>query len=286
LTGIDAHSVVGKPIGSLLRVAEFAEGSIRPDDGQHAELPTQDNEGAAIRVTDSQYEGDLFAAEATGRARAEASRRESEREAVLERLVAASGFGRIQLVQAVAKSHQMVGRNVTIIVGAPRGYSARDEGSKATSISSNCEGPPRLIQCQASIAPIVSAPESVDSFKNEKDPDHEQSKRRKHQGGTETEPQKKDPGQHRRHQNRPLITHYVIQIEPHNTAPVNKEGGDSLSSNASSVEARLLGLTKTGLQQQLAAVAPAMELARGPEFLADDEASEASETRIAVTAVG
>lgn len=274
---------MGKPIASLLRVPEQSELANGPGDTQH-------NEGPDPERTE---QGDLIAAAAAGRARAEASRRDSLRDTMLERLVAASGFGRIQFIHATAKPHQMVGRNVSFINDVPMNEAVKDEGSNDTSLSSNYEGQPRLLSCRASIAPVVSAQESLDhGFSNEKEqePDHK-SKRRKH-SGADIEPQKKaaapqDPVPHRRHLHRPLVTHYVIQLEPSHAGPVKNDSVDTLSSNSTSVEARLVGLTKAGLLQQRAAIAPVNEsVRRGPDAMADDEASETTETRDPVAAIG
>ena len=279
---------MGKPVASLLRVPEKSESLAGLGDTQRTGQHPSDS-------ARTQQEGDLIAAAAAGRARAEASRRETAREFLLERLVAASGFGRIQFLQATAQAHQMVGRNVSFINEGTKGEAGKDEGSHATSLSSNYEGPPRLLSCRASIAPIVSAHESLDhGFGNEKESetDHK-SKRRKHTG-TEVDAKKttasKDPAQHRRHPHRPLVTHYVIQLEHQGIAPVKNDSIDTLSSNSTSVEARLLGLTKAGLQQQRAALglngAAATASVGRLEAMPDDDVSESTETRDPVSVIG
>ena len=237
LTGTDSHTVVGKTIGSILSVPENAEplpraGETEQADATAAAPPPPPLPAAADAKEGSETrERDLVAAEAAGIARAEASRRESMRDAKIERLVVASGFGHIQYVQALAQPNPLPsgGRNNVPIHDETAGKeSSRDEGSNNTSISSCFEGTSRLISCRTSIAPIVSTHDTV-SFMNEKDAelDHK-SKRHKHPENPETEntnPKKSKPGvkeimnpPHRirgHNQGRQLVTHYVIQLVPH-----------------------------------------------------------------------
>ena len=245
---------MGKPIGSLLCVANNGHlAASGTNDGHQNEQPAMEP------VTDVQV-GDMDAAEAAGRARAETSRR--ERETLLERTIAASGFGRIQFVEAIAQPHQMLGRNVTIVKGNADEYAAKDEGSNTTSLSSSDEGKPRLISCRTSISPIVSAHDANEQRNGEHDACVEhKAKRHKHQDLTDKDlhasgVSSRDPSQHRRHQSRQPVTHYVIQLAPSEANGRTAQNGslDSISSNSTSVAARLTGVSKATLRQQRSAV--------------------------------
>jgi hypothetical protein len=228
LTGIDAHVVVGKPISELIAIAESKTEAVQVD------LP-----GAP--------------AEATGRA--------GKRHVGLERLVATCGFGRLHAVQVRAKPHSMLGKNVTIIeegspskqINAASATNVRNEGSNDASIaSSGIERQPRAIICRSSIAPVVtSCPDTQVGVVSDKEPSaHAKTKRRK-LAGEEDAHKKKDAESHwKRQQERPVITHYVIQLHPLGSQNSKDDNIDSLSSHSTSVEARVLGLTKDELHGQ------------------------------------
>jgi hypothetical protein len=130
LSGIDSHSAVGKPISSLLSIPDqdilAAVGA-----NQESELPENSTVAEAkAREESLQDQNSIFppssqndttarnpnhaAAEAAGRARAAASR-EDNTDMCLERLVAASGFGRCHVINVLAKPHHMLGRNVSVM---------------------------------------------------------------------------------------------------------------------------------------------------------------------------
>lgn len=297
LTGIDSHTVVGKPITTLLSIPDnllAAEGeSINSNEAPDVAAlePARGADPFARDLTEQ-----LHAAEAAGRARAS---RQNRRSVGLERLVAASGFGRLHVIQVHAKPHHMVGKNVTVIQNAQaRARSglisqAREEGSNDASHASSGRfdsGHLRTVKCRSSIAPVVSSPSVMDSIvvtdkeqsahpKAKRRKVHEQEQHRKHGVSKET------VGPPRHHRN--IITHYVIQLQPQESAPAAKQGSEaSLSSNSTSVEARLLGLTKSELQKQRLAVGAALHV-QEPEGPPDDAAgSESSDTVEPVTAIG
>ena len=120
-TGNDAHNVVGKPIAMLLSL---------PDKTANAAVAAA---AAADSVTGSQQRNDHLSLQGSAASRAgqpplppsPLSARQDPRELCLERLVAASGFGRLQLIQVDSKQHQMVGRSVEFLKAPP------DESSNA-----------------------------------------------------------------------------------------------------------------------------------------------------------
>jgi hypothetical protein len=256
---MDSHTVVGQPISSLLFIMDQVETSNDVHQDEHSSI--DDNAG-------DPQSSELVAAAAAGRARAEASKQDTIKIG-LDRLVVSSGFGRLHRVQVVAKPHQMVGRDVTVIKdAAPSGGIARsacnggEAGSNDTSLS--FAGNTNQVACQISIAPVVSASSAMD---------------------TSIEGKKEVYVHHRRHLHRQLVTHYVLQLGELEGKPGKHE--DSLSSNSTSVEARLIGLTKAELEnQRLAAnIPPAHE---EPDILDEDEDESigTTGTRIAVNAIG
>jgi hypothetical protein len=274
LTGMDSHTVVGKPIASLLSTMDQVETSAAAysNDVQHEHSSIDDATG---NPHSSEH---VAAAVMAGRARAEASDPDAIKIG-LDRLVVSCGFGRLHRVQVNAKPHQMVGRNVTIIKdAAPSGgptlsaCNGGEAGSNEAYLESN------QVSCQISIAPIVSASSPMDTSTvlDSMDSEMHKSKRRKHHG-LEQEPHRvNDEGKdvyvhhHRRHPHRQRVTHYVIQLEELDGKSHKTEGLDSLSSNSASVEARLVGLTRAELDNQrlTANVPPAHE---EPDALDDEE---------------
>ena len=305
LTGIDSHIVVGKPISSLLSIQDGgALSSARGNDEGQVAATDGDNNSSVNSPSRNTQSSDLAAAAAAGRARAEVSSRHVSRDVGLERLVASSGFGHLLAVQVTTKPHQMVGRNLTILQGATTGRAAlnnRDEGSNATSLTSSCAGGAsvRLLGCRASIAPVVSSSEAVGgTMVTDKESDGQQkSKRRKHHNGADQDAHRRTaatntPPHNRRHNHRQVVTHYVIQLE-NDEGTAHKQGSaGSLSSDSTSVEARLLGLSKSQLHRQRAVASlqslTAAAAPDGAQLPADEEggASESTEPKESLTAIG
>jgi hypothetical protein len=277
---MDSHTVVGKPISSLLSIMDHAETSATANSND----VHQDEHSSIDDAERNPQSSELVAAAVAGRARAEASEPDAIKVG-LDRLVVSSGFGRLHRVQVVAKPHQMVGRNVTIIKdAAPSGGTAPCACSNDTSLASRFEGNTSQVSCQISIAPVVSASSAMDTSTvlDSMDSEMHKSKRRKHHPGLEQEPHRtnNDEGkevyvQHRRHPYRQLVTHYVLQLEELDGEPGKHESLDSLSSNSTSVEARLLGLTKAELENQHVAanIPPAHEEPDIPDEEEDEDES-------------
>ena len=94
------------------------------------------------------------------------------------------------------------------------------------------------------------------------------------------------------HRRRHLITHYVIQLEPFEGGLKQIGTPDSQSSTSTTVEANILGLTKSELRRQRLRMAP---LAQGHvddsvrqqgEDNDEDIESESSDPKEPVTAIG
>lgn len=145
LSGIDAHTVVGKPISSLLSMpdpetlAEVAHqrhqliqeesevnSGVLPD-----EKEKEDDHNIAQKEEATETQG-LSAAEAAGRARAAASLEDS-----IERLIATSGFGRWNIINVTAMKPSEAQQ-----------LRAREEGSNGSSITSNYDGPYHQVPCK------------------------------------------------------------------------------------------------------------------------------------------
>ncbi|KAL3924388.1 MAG: hypothetical protein SGILL_001078 [Bacillariaceae sp.] len=318
LSGVDSHSAVGKPINSLLSLPDQNELS-------HLELDDADDKadtgtataafnqelGTAAATAENETNGSQnhAAAAAAGRARAAATSQESSREIRLEPLVAASGYGKIQVVNVRANKHNMLGRSVTIKTPTPMKKS-KDEGSNAgSSIASKYGGTQHYIPCTMSISPVVSSTEAYTVVtdrerseehqhhkhkRDEKDPEashHHKTKRRKnhhHQHGEELVQQ--NPFRGNQHH---LITHYCIQVEPFDEK--NVRAAESQSSASTTVEAQMLGMTKAELRRQRMNAAALQEIsnnAHGNDGTQDEdddeemESEEISETQQHVSAIG
>ena len=288
LTGIDSHKVVGKPIRALLSV---------PEEGLSAMQGFQDESSEAAAGNNSE----LAAAAAAGRARASQQNRQSVE---LERMVASSGFGHLHTLRVHAKQHHLVGKNVSFIPdGTPRVAAAaaanagvRDEGSHDTSLTGSFEGHP-FIRCQTSVAPVVSSVTCLESMvvSDREGSIHQKAKRRKLHGAPEAEAQRKPHAHapkesttsHRKHALPLRTTHFIIQLQP---LVSGKQGSEeSLSSNSTSVEARLLGISKAELLAQRQTVHTSKAILHESDALqADDDAaaSESTGTREPVSTVG
>jgi hypothetical protein len=318
LSGIDSHSAVGKRISTLLSIPDqdtlaevganqdspsLANSTVGVTKASEGSLQEQNNAQPTPNqdVAETTESRSHAAAEAAGRVGAAASR-EDNTDMCLERLVAASGFGRCHVINALAKPHHMLGRNVAVMKPPPAPQMRnREEGS---SITSSYDGPYQLVPCGMSVSPVVSSPEAFNvAVVTEKDQDnhHHKSKRRKHNHHSDSQ---QTAGivhhQHRRnlsmrevsvHRKRHLITHYVIQLEPFEGS-IRKLGGlESHSSTSTTVEAHILGLTKSELRRQrmrttqVAAPEEGTDLPHG-DGNDDEMESESSEPREPVTAIG
>jgi hypothetical protein len=286
LSGIDSHAAVGKPISTLLSIpdqdtlaeviaasasAENAAATAAAGVAKHpSEKGQQEQNGYShlgAQHTDDDAQGHTYmAAEAAGRARAAASQEEDNAGMCLERLVAASGFGRCHVIHVLAKPHHMVGRNVSVpnkeggsAVGTGTDMmdigiaEARGNGSSLTSSA---------LACSMSVSPVVSSPEAIAAVVTDKDQDNHshKSKRRKYHHHSDSQQQAgNNHHQHRRNflmrevslnRKKHLISHYVIQLEPFE-GTFRKFGSlESHSSSSTTAEAHILGLTKSELRRQ------------------------------------
>ncbi|CAJ1955365.1 unnamed protein product [Cylindrotheca closterium] len=227
LSGIDSHSAVGKPVSSLLSLPE--QDAAR-EQGTNEESQIE-NSSVAVATSATILNREAQAsnhqeAEAAGRARA-ASAEDNTTEMSLERLVAASGYGKHHPISVLSKPQNMVGRNVTASnPSTPSKKRSREEGSNGSSITSNNEGSLQFLKHNMSISPIVSSPESfnVDTT-TEKDLDghHHKTKRRKHHPSNDA----LQTG----HRKRQFVTHFVIQLEKFDDS--GKFPGNASQSSAS-----------------------------------------------------
>jgi hypothetical protein len=151
LSGIDSHAVIGKPISNLLSIPDpqtlegmkakhlHSQEAPRSEDadefGSSIENPRQaSTQDDIVVLSHAELREGLTAAEAAGRARAAASQEDS-----VERLVAASGFGRYNIINLSAKlshdSHFGIGKPPEV----PAQTRNREEGSNGSSITSSSE---------------------------------------------------------------------------------------------------------------------------------------------------
>lgn len=205
LSGIDSHSAVGKPVSSLLSL---------PEQDTNEESSRIENSTVAVATRANSLSGETqtsnhLEAEAAGRARA-ASAKDNVTEVSLERLVAASGYGKHHLINLLSKPQDLLGRNVP--AANPSAHSkkrSREEGSNDSSITSSHEGSFQFLKFNMSISPIVSSPESFNAeVTTEKDLDGNQNKTKRRKQHTCNDALQA-PG----HRKRQFVTHYVIQLE-------------------------------------------------------------------------
>lgn len=303
---------VGKPVSTLLSIPDQ---SILK--GQHAtaELSQIENAAVALAAENARHKNppasyqsgaieNHVTAEAAGRARATSA--EDTVEMGLERLVAASGFGRYHAINVLAKPHHMLGRNVTVANTCATGNEAnREDGSNGSGITSSHDGGNPFVTCNMSVSPVVSSPEAFDvAVVTDKDQDnhHHKNKRRKHHHLGESQ-QSPPVGhhQHRRnymsretstHRKRHLITHYAIQLDQFDGTVGQFEGNGSQSSTSTTVEAQYLGMTKSELRR-LRQKTTSADFFPPPQNAADDDEgnddemeSESTDPKEAVTAIG
>lgn len=228
LTGIDSHRVVGKPVRELLSVGESLN-QVEPGAGPVTdERDGQDNTSS---VSGSSNDG-------TDRKR---------KFLRLERLIASSGLGRKHILHVHGSSHHLIGTNVTIYHGGA--IVNGSVGRNKDQMEIGADDPRPTIRCSTSIAPIVSteiADESEFAY------DAQKLKRRRRIPEQDTTPDRNAPEsplrkQHHLHGST-RITHFVIQLCAADDKPPEAE--NSLSSGSTSVQARLLGLSKENFHAQ------------------------------------
>jgi hypothetical protein len=327
LTGIDSHLAIGRPIQLLLSIPEAktlallhaaaaiteamsTNGAMSSVSGNSSltnsatgqEARHQDRAETKAAGEETQVSGpqnpvenpNLAAAAAAGRARAN-SHVDEQLDVNVERLVASSGFGQYHIIQATAKPHHMLGRNVTIVRDNPGGNfnryhqrlntdsNHRDERSRGSSIPSH-DAPFHSIPCRMGVSPVSSSPNVLidhGSIVTEQD----QGKRRKHHyhhlhpprpGGSVTSRN----GVHRGRQHQPrnhLITHFVIQLEQ---VVGDGEGGKAEESASSS---SIHGDQKNAPQEDPVSLPHNYE-PDGDEDI--DDASESTDPREPVVVIG
>lgn len=242
LTGLESHHVVGNPISSLLSLPE------KSVEGTEAHDPSSADSGRAQAV------GEFSVPPVAARGFQLSQQSVNKQNHGLERLVASSGFGHLHIVQVRSKANSMLGKKVTIVQGSPSRLAAlashaRDEGSSSTGRAGAYEG---YITCRSSIAPVVSSPAPMDSAvvsdTGKECSLHAKGKRRKLSAADDDAHRKhaNNSADHVKHFQQQMVTHYAIQLHQLE-AGLKHESAESLSSHSTSVEARLLGLSKAEL---------------------------------------
>ena len=147
------------------------------------------------------------------------------------------------------------------------------------------------------VSPVVSSPEAF-AVVTDKDQDnhHYKPKRRKHHSTDVPSSLLQQPRRsflHREislHRKRHLITHYVIQLEPLEGGSRKLGSHESQSSTSTTIEAEVLGMTKSEVRHQRGRGTEVVTRAAGNEGVHESEDnamdSESSNPHEAVTAVG
>lgn len=278
LSGIDSHSAVGKPVSSLLSLPEqgTAMGKCTSEESPRIENSIVAAATNANRLKRESQVSNHQEAEAAGRARA-ASAEDNITEVSLERLVAASGYGKHHPIKVLSKPQNMLGRNVTVTNPPPTiKKRSREEGSNGSSITSSNEGSFQFLKYNMSISPIVSSPESFNvEITTEKDRDshHHKAKRRKHHPYSDA---LQAPG----HRKRQFVTHYVIQLEKFDDKGGNFREHASQSSASTKSENKRLRQRQS---EQNSAAESGVPSANNGE---DNEPESGSDQREAIVAIG
>lgn len=186
---------------------------------------------------------------------------------------------------------------MTITKEVPEGEKQEEDDAAGNdgSMSSSRKGTLQRKTCKAAIAPIVSVSAYMpkpNSMSVEKDTEPPKQKRRKsHSQENEemsalttppTKEHKSRPSSpnkdHKKNPSRLVVTHYLIQLEDSGAKSGNNMSMESLSSNSTSVEARLVGLSKEEYTKQKLAAAGEHEEPQDSPDPADDEGGETEST--------
>ncbi len=255
LSGIDSHSCVGNHITSFLYLPsqQVSELDYKERDPSPAISTVNLNQSEEFNSSnnDNQAENDSkkhVAAEAAGRARAAASV-DDDLPYKLEKLIVASGNGKLIQVNVRCKPHKMSGRNVKVFKSAVPLKRTQETRSDGSSITSSYDGPYNFVTCRMSISPVVSSPEiygdmemmnkdrkgDSNQFETRSENEHEgdqKSKRRKHH---------RTMNEIIHNRKRQVISHYVIQLEPYEGEP--KSTNAERESHLKSIDGGMLGLS-------------------------------------------
>lgn len=255
LSGINSHTVVGKPISSLLSLPNGVESQLTPA------ITGSEQQDAEMRGGNEAQ--DISAATAL--------------QAIsIDMLIANSGFGEWRKVNVFDKP--VLGRDFTMMKSeSPRPLTSREEGSDGSSITSSYQGSQNHLSCKSfpskcfccsncaamvdsnhaffpiigsmAVSPVVGSSEAF-TVQSDKDNDVHKTKRRKHQASDSSNQSGNAGHPNRRtfqfrdmaNRKRQLVTHYVIQLGRVDS-PSQKSGSlGSQSSVSNGGEARILGL--------------------------------------------
>lgn len=257
LTGIDSHHVVGKSISDLLFIPESSSNRCtrmhRAETFQHSESAEQMG-GVVSGVSGYEDDQDLCN-DAIG------SHSEKCGNTPLERLIATCGFGHISIVHVFTKLDWLVGQQVTTVVKGGtmkrQHVDTRDQQSSHTVAGDNSALTDGTCTCRISIAPIISSDASVNSGMSiENKADSVVAKSHRGKPAVDHDPSRNSEAKGLVKLNNkylPLqrVTHFVIQLHAEGEGFGKQNASmESLSSNSSSVEANLLGLSKQEMHLQ------------------------------------
>ena len=263
LSGIDSHSAVGNHITSFLSLPsqqlskpDYAEKKPSPENSTVKVNQAEKFQGTTDHneiATDSKNH---FAVEAAGRARAVASIDDNITDE-LEKLIVASGYGKLIKVNVRCKPHNMLGCNVKVFKSMVSMKRNQEAGSDGSSLTSSFDGPYDFVACTMTISPVVSSPDiymtNTQVTTKERKGENHQNKARRNEKETEVHQQKSKRRKHHHTMNeiihnrkRQVISHFVIQLKPHEGDPKHDDAErGSHSTLSSGVEAGVLGSTKT-----------------------------------------
>lgn len=192
LTGIECHTVIGKPISVLVSIPD-------PTSGGGEALSTRDSSLLHIQDT-SRPEGSSQDNDTQGRATAEEAGRGMDVDMNLEHLVATCGSGKYHMIN-VATKPKILGRNITVVHQDTRptsmenhktgaSCSSRGDQYSHSSMIPSMGGHMVFATCRMGVSPVVSSHNAMDyavvTDAVATDKDQEVSHHRHHHGESTT----------------------------------------------------------------------------------------------------
>ncbi|GKY90804.1 hypothetical protein MPSEU_000053200 [Mayamaea pseudoterrestris] len=278
LTGIDSHRIVGKPIRELLSI-DVPRGHHKDHDATPSQQQLQQQEGQDTSSI-SENSRDV---------------ERNQKIVCLERLVASSGFGKLHDILVNSASQHLIGSSVTFYQTTNTEENCDRGNGKVTAVSFN-GGRSHFVRCTSSIAPVASTFVAEESFvvtDREGAADAHKPKQMRHAAEQDLRSERQplsmaadSSSQRYSHQTMSAVTHFVIQLCASDGKQHETE--QSMSSCSTSVQARLLGLSKSMLKAQRLVTnqeVVGMELGND-EAEGENHSDSTAHTKQALTAVG
>jgi hypothetical protein len=244
LTGIQSHTIVGKPVECAFCVSSTDEGAGRGRQRQGDDSSSASEHPQTSEAHDSVVNALSHCMKTSQATPLDASRARTQ---ALEQLITVCGNSRPQDILVATNSHLLLGQDLTIMTNGQE--NSNDfatlrvgdsiDGDVEKGNNESLDPRTRQIRCKVSIMPVVSASRSIHF------PSRGEAKKVKKQHGTEEH----EPPRHgevkellsdsRCHHSNQIVTHYLLQIEKKSEEKMNSSGTLS-SKSASEAEVGML----------------------------------------------